>query len=130
MMIECLMIGKDRCITVIKVDPRKGKFTYNKGLYTIPKEAVNLTEFVNGKIESYPELIFFENDPLPINDASGDVNSVLKRTVLDNALQQVAKAETGFMGIVKEYMQHPSKILILAFVGVIVAALIGGLISP
>jgi len=129
MMINCLMIGKDRCITLVKVDAKKSNFTHNKGLYTIPKEAVNLTEFPDGKTESYPELVYIEGTPLPVNATTGE-QEFLEHTVLANALSQVARAKSDWLNLIMDYVKHPSKLLILAFVAIIIAALIGGLIHP
>lgn len=129
MMINCLMIGKDRCITIVKVDAKKGNFTHNKGLYTIPKEAVNLTEFIDKNKESYPELIYIEGTPLPVNATTGE-QEFLEHTVLANALSQVARAKSDWLNLIMDYIKHPSKIMLLAFVAIIVAALIGGLLNP
>jgi len=129
-MINCLMIGKDRYITTVKVDAKKSNFTHNKGLYTIPKEAVNLTEFADGKTESYPELVYIEGVALPVNVATGNVQEFLEHTVLANALTQVARARSDWLNLILDYVRHPSKLLILGFVVVIVAALIGGLLFP
>lgn len=129
MIIYCRIIGKDRSITTVKVDARKANFTYNKGLYTIPKESVNLTEYIDDKkkTEPYPELVFIEGVALPVNIVSGDVQSFLEQTVLANALKQVARAQSDWMAMILDYMRHPGKLLILAFVVIIVTAVIGGL---
>lgn len=126
MIISCRIIGKDRSITTVKVDARKNNFTYNKGLYTLPKESVNLTDFADGKTESYPELVFIEGVALPVNAISADVQGFLEQTVLANALKQVARSQSDWMAMIMDYMRHPSKLLILAFVGIILAAVVGG----
>lgn len=128
--IHCLMIGKDRHITTVKVDARKANFTHNKGLYTIPKEAVNLAEFEDGKTEPYPELIYIEGTALPVNSIDGDVSGFLEETVLANALNQVARARSDFMLVIMDYMRNPSKLIILTFVGIIVAAVVGAFMFP
>jgi hypothetical protein len=130
MIIFCRIIGKDRSITTVKIDARKSNFTYNRGLYTIPREAVNLTEYIDDKkkIEPYPELVFIEGIALPVNVVSGNVQSFLEQTVLANALKQVAHAQSDFMAMLLDYLRHPSKLLILTFVGIIIVAVIGGLI--
>lgn len=130
MMIHCLMIGKDRCIETVKVDAKKTNFTHNKGLYTIPKEAVNLTEHAGPKkVESYPELVYIEGIALPVNLEKGDVQEFLEHIVLSNALNQVARPRSDWFNLFADYIRHPSKIMILGFVVVIVVALIGGLVS-
>ncbi len=126
MIISCRMIGKDRSITTVKVDARRANFTYNKGLYTIPKESVNLTEYTDAKTESYPELVFIEGVALPVNITSGNVQGFLEQTVMANALKQVSRSQSNWGALIMDYLRHPSKLLILAFVGIIIAALIGG----
>jgi hypothetical protein len=129
MMINCLIIGKDRVITTVKVDAKKSNFTHNKGLYTIPKEAVNIAQFVDGKAASYPELIYIEGESLPVNDNTGTMANFLEQTVMANILKQTSKAESSFMEIIKDYAKNPNKLIILAFVGIIVVSFIVGLIS-
>jgi hypothetical protein len=124
------MIGKDRHITTVNVDSRKQNFTHNNGLYTIPMEAVNLAEFEDGKTETYPELIYIESVPLPVNKPSGDVSGFLTETVTANALKQVAHPKSDFMNVILDYMHNPNKIVMVAFAGIIVAAVIGGLLFP
>lgn len=129
MMITCLIIGKDRCITTVKVDSKKSNFTHNKGLYTIPKESVNLTEFPDGKTESYPELIFIEGEALPINNSSGDMSSFLEETVISNALKQTGKPANDWMGIFKDYFRTPSKLIMAVFAFIILVSFIVGLLA-
>lgn len=129
-MIKCLMIGKDRHITVVNVDSRKANFTHNNGLYTIPKEAVNLAEFEDGKADNYPELIYVESVALPVNQTGGDVSGFLTETVVSNALKQVAHPRSDFMNMIFDYLRNPSKLIMLTFVGIIIAALVGGLLIP
>jgi len=130
MMIHCLMIGKDRCIETVKVDAKKTNFTHNKGLYTIPKEAVNLTEYAGTKkVESYPELVYIEGVALPVNLEEGSVQEFLENVVDKNIMDQLAQARSNWFNLFADYIKHPSKIMILAFVAVIVAALIGGLLG-
>jgi hypothetical protein len=124
------MIGKDRHITEVKIDSRKANFTFNSGLYTIPKEAVNLAEFEDGKTETYPELIYVESVPLPVNKPTGDVSGFLTETVTSNALKQVARPKSDFMNIIMDYMRNPNKLVMAAFAFIIVAAVIGGFLFP
>lgn len=129
MRITCLIIGKDRHISTVKVDARKANFTHNNGLYTIPKEAVNLTEFDDGKTESYPELIYMEGEALPVNNSESDVSGFLAETVLTNFLKQVAQPKSDWMNVIFDYLHNPNKLLMVAFVLIIVLAAVGGLLS-
>jgi len=129
-MIKCLIIGKDRHITTVKVDAKKANFTHNKGLYTIPKEAVNLAEFENQKEDNYPELIYVEGDALPVNQTTGSVSGFLTETVVSNALKQVAHPRSEFMNVIIDYVRNPNKLLMITFIGIIIAALVGGLLFP
>ena len=129
-MINCLIVGKDRHIQIVKVDSKKANFYYNNGLYTVPMEAVNLTEYESGKKESYPELIYIEGNPLPVNYSEGNVSGFLEQTVISNALKQVAKAKSSWMLVIMDYARNPSKLIILTFVGIIIVAVIGGFLFP
>lgn len=129
MMITCWIIGKDRYITKINVDPKKANFTHNNGLYTIPKEAVNLAEFPEGKTEIYPELFYVESVALPVNVQTGDVSGFLTETVVSNALKQVAHPRSNFMNVVYDYMRNPPKLMMLMFVGIIGLAILGAILS-
>jgi len=128
-MITCLIIGKDRVVNTVRIDPKKSNFTYNNGLYTLPKEAVNLTEFTDGKTESYPELIYVEGSPLPINDDSQDVSAFLDQTVIKNALKQTSKAPSDWMAIFKDYARNPNKLIIVLFIGIIGISFLWGLLG-
>lgn len=128
-LINCLIIGKDRHISTVKVDAKRANFAHNKGLYTIPKEAVNLTEFEGEKKEPYPELIYIEGVALPVNSTSGDVSGFLEETVLANALNQVARAKSDWMNVIFDYLHNPNKLVIVAFIGIIVIAALGGLLA-
>ena len=129
-MIKCLIIGKDRCITTVNVDSKKSNFTHNKGLYTIPKESVNLTEFPTAKKKSsYPELIFVEGEALPINNSGGDMSSFLEETVISNALKQTGKPANDWMSIFKDYFKTPSKLIMAVFALIILISFIVGLIG-
>jgi hypothetical protein len=130
MTITCLIIGKDRHITKLKVDSKKANFTHNNGLYTIPKEAVNLAEFEDGKTEEYPELIYVESVALPVNKSDGDVSGFLTETVTANALKQVAHPKSDLMNVLLDYMKHPNKLVMVAFVGIIVIGFVWGLLFP
>ena len=130
MMIKCLIVGKDRHISIVKIDARKANFNHNNGLYTVPKEAVNLAEFEDGKTEGYPELIYIEGTPLPVNYSEGNVAGFLEQTVIANALKQVVQAKSNWVLIVADYARNPSKLIILAFVGIILAAVIGAFLFP
>lgn len=137
--IHCLMVGKDRAIEELRVDPSRSTFSHNRGLYTIPREAVNIAKFTdpednkgrkkgNSKIKPYPELIYVEGNPQPVNLQNYDVQAFLDHIVLSNALQQVAAPRSDWAIVFLDYVKHPSKALLGLFVLIIAGAVIGGLL--
>lgn len=129
MNIKCLIIGKDRHVNRVNVDARKSEFTFNSGLYTVPKEAVNLTEFADGKTECYPELVYIEGEALPVNQKDGSIATFLEATVIENALKQTSRSKSDFMSVVYDYMRNPPKLVMLLFVGIIALAVVGSLLQ-
>lgn len=131
--IHCLIIGKDRSITERRVDASKINFTHNEGLYTIPRESVNIAKFVETgkkKVDPYPELIYLEGNALPVNNSGDNVQEFLENLVLANALNQVAAAQSDFFGVIMDYVKHPSKALLGVFVLIIAGAVIWGFLFP
>lgn len=136
--IRCLIIGKDRSITTLKIDALKDTFTWNKGLYTIPRDAVNISRFITEKgkeiKETYPELIYLEGTATPITseeeEQDAGVQAFLERVILGNALKQVAAARSEWASLIFDYLKHPSKMILLVFILIIVAAVVGGLLFP
>jgi hypothetical protein len=123
------MIKKDKTIQVIKVNPSDSNFKFNKGLYTLPKEAVNLTKYLNIGINPTPELIFTEGTPLPVNLKVGESQEFLESVVWANFLEQVASARSRIFDIFEEYLRHPSKLILIGFGILIVGAIVWGFIQ-
>jgi len=125
MKIHALIIRKDRSIHEEMVNAGASKFTFNRGLYTIPREAVNLVKW-NGKEDVYPELIYMEGDPLPVNVVEGSAQQFLEHTVLENALKQTAEPKGWILDLFLDYMKNPPKLFLLMIIIIIAASVIGG----
>ncbi len=129
MKIRCLIIRKDRSICTRKVDSSKANFTFNHGLYTIPRESVNISEYKGIKGKQVPELIYFEDDALPVNSGSENAQSFLEYVVLENALKQVSAPKGMLLDILSDYARSPGKLLLLAFAFIIVVSFLMGVIE-
>jgi hypothetical protein len=131
MNINCRIFCKDRTIETVKVNARHQEFTFNKGLYVIPKEAVNLFK-LEGKPRYEPELVFIEGEPLPVNaeKTSTASSDFLTRIVIRNALKQSSRMKSEMFGLIADYMRNPGKIILLVFaltiVGALISAFMGG----
>lgn len=136
MKIKCYILRKDRTATVKQVDPNKGTFRFNEGLYLLNKKAVNLVDR-----EATPELIFIEGNPNPVfNENKKEVTDNTKKTkkdttpeptLLDHQVMKNALKVTGAprglgLDIIADYMKDPTKILMLVFAIIIFVAFIGG----
>lgn len=121
------MVTKNRTIKKLEVDSTKDSFKYNKGLYIIRKEAVNF--YLDPKKESlvYPELIYMEDRPSPVNAITEDSSHFLNAVVLKNALEQTSDQKSEFGAIIGEYARNPGKIMMLVFAVIILIAFLGGL---
>ena len=131
MKIKCLIIGKDRYITEVNVDSRKANFSYNEGLYIIPSGAVNLAEFADGKKEPYPELVYHENDPMPVNvKNAGSMAEFLDKEVVANAIKQISEPKSEFFTIISDYVRNPNKLFLAVFALIILLAFLGSWLMP
>ncbi|MEX2738069.1 MAG: hypothetical protein Q6356_003255 [Candidatus Wukongarchaeota archaeon] len=132
MKIHVFILRKDRCIDEIEVSPDDQFFKYNKGLYSLESDAVNLTT-KNDVVSSFPELYYFEGDPFPIKatvKAKENETNFLEEIVLENALEQLAGVPSETMQLIFDYIRDPKKILFLVFILIIgYAVLFGGVLG-
>ena len=121
------MLRKNRTVETRKVDPLESYFKVRGNLYTVPKEAVNLICYADKPNNPHAELIYIEGDPIPVSTAASiDSNKILDAIVIKNALENAAQPRGFGMEILLDYLKSPGKIMVLAFVGIIVAAVVGG----
>lgn len=121
------MVTKNRTIKNLEIDSTKDSFKYNKGLYIIRKEAVNFYWDPKKESDVYPELIYMEGRPSPVNAVTEDSSHFLNAVVLKNALEQTSDQKSEVAAILSEYARNPGKIMILVFAVIILVSFLGGL---
>ena len=127
--ITAILITKNRYIKTFEVNGQAEYFRFNKGLYTIPSDSVNFAYNPKTKNKkSVPELIYVEGQTTPVNSKNKDAGKFLDYVVLKNALNQVAAPQSMFLDVIAEYARNPTKLLMLAFVGIIVIAFLGSML--
>jgi len=128
--IEIIMLRKNRTAETFQVSPDQLYFKRRGNLYCMPKEAVNTRTFEGQKNNPHAELIYVEGDPIPqttLTMLTG--NTFLENLVIENAIQSTAKPRGYLLEILGDYLKNPSKILLMAFIIVIVGALASGLVK-
>ena len=122
------MITKNRYIKKLEVNGLNEYFHYNKGLYTIPRDAVNFAFNPKKKNKDLtPELIYLEGQPTPVNAKNSDAGNFLNHVVLENALKQVDSPQSMFFEIIAEYVRSPAKLMMLSFVAIILISFLGSM---
>lgn len=127
MKIRCIILRKDRSIEIVKANPSASHFRWKDGIYTIDKDAVNLTK-KDGNANPTPELIYIEGNPQPISiDGTESTQEFLEHTVIENILRATAEPTGFILDIIGDYLKDPSKLLMLVIVLIIAIAGIGGM---
>lgn len=130
MRIQCYILKRDRTISVIGVSREKDHFRYNRGLYEIKPEAVNIST-VAGVVSSQPELFYVEGCPIPLtSEASDDADSqtFLDEVVLQNAIKGLAGEPGMGLTLLLEYVRDPKKMILMVFAFIILIAFLQGII--
>lgn len=139
--IEVTILNRDREIIKKEVNPNQEHFTSGKCTYMIPLECVTLSSNVKG-LNPTPELYYIKNHPLPINfkpregivttsegkrvKGTIDPNSwIVNRITLEMVLESTSKPKGELLKLIIGYLSDPSKILMLAFVGIIIGTIYG-----
>lgn len=128
--IKCIILRTNRTIKILVKNIKTGEFRYNKGLYLMPKQYVSLISD-QGVIKEIPELIYYENDPLPINITNRKKmsGSFLDDIVIEKVLSTTAKPKSLMFQVLAEYLRNPFKIVMLAFAILIAIVLINSVLS-
>ena len=127
--IKAIIITKNRYIKNLEVNGLSEYFHYNKGLYTIPRDAVNFCFNPKKKNKkSIPELIYVEGQTTPVNAKNKDAGKFLDYVVLKNALNQVAAPKSMMLDVIAEYARSPMKMLMLVFVAIIAISFLGSIL--
>lgn len=128
--IKCVILRTNRTIKILVKNIKTGEFRYNKGLYLMPKQYVSLISD-QGVIKEIPELIYYENDPLPINiiNRKKMSGSFLDDIVIEKVLSTTAKPSSLFFQVIAEYLRNPFKIVMLAFALLIAIVLLNSILT-
>jgi len=128
--IKCVILRTNRTIKILVKNIKAGEFRYIKGLYLMPKQYVSLISD-QGVIKEIPELIYYENDPLPINITNRKKmsGSFLDDIVIEKVLSTTAKPKSLMFQVLAEYLRNPFKIVMLAFAILIAIVLLNSVLS-
>jgi hypothetical protein len=104
--IRCYMITKAKKVKIINIRESRPYLIYGEGVYKLDGKKVNLS-YKEGKINPTPELLYFENDPLPY-DSTGEVaeeEKLVRDTFLKNFFESTAESgkKGSFIGIFSEH---------------------------
>jgi len=131
MKIRCVILRRNRTQHVKKVDQRRGFFRFNRGIYLLRKEDINLTYKLSSlpHVNPTPELLFFEGDPIPVSHVhdEGRAGKFLDSIVISNALEEIGQPRGIFFEVIGDYLRNPFKIIFLVFAVVIGIGLIQSL---
>jgi hypothetical protein len=124
MKIKVYLLNQDRTIITKKVEAGKGFFTHQSGLYCITHSTTLAAKEQASNFNTIPELFYFTDNPLPINEVQGKGADFLESMVIENALKDTGKPSgTWLISLSEKLLLHPAKImgvLIAIGVGVIV----------
>lgn len=87
----------------------------------MPKADVNLND------KAIPELIYYENDPLPLTiheKREERSKEFLNQIVISKAMEELGQPSSMFLEIIAGYIKSPSKMFMLVFLIIIILSLI------
>ena len=109
----------------------KGEFTFRKGLYFIPLQAINLRADEYNIIQPVPEMYYTEGNPMPIfleDDGSNTKsNKPLDDMITERAIEESSEPSWRGFEIIEEYLRSPPKLFLLVFIVIILIAFFSGL---
>jgi hypothetical protein len=131
----------------------RGFFRFNKGIYLLRKEDVNLKFTVEGKkpYTPTPELYFIEGHPIPLGktddseefiDVPGPdgkttkvknitkASAFLDKLVISNALMEVGKPRGLIWEVVADYVKKPFNVFILVIAFIVLVSFLVNLELP
>ena len=127
MKLLCRILGVDRNVKTVRVQPSRKYFRYKDGIYNIDSECVSIL-FKDKKPTKNAELFYFENNPRPIMSKQEAVQ-MLDLQIVENALTSSAKPRSLAFEVIADYLKEPSKILVLFFVGIVIVTVIMGVMG-
>lgn len=153
MQIRCIILRRNRTLRVSKYKQERGFFRFNKGIYLLRKEDVNLNYNLDKKLKyaPKPELYFIEGHPIPIGitedlenfieikDGEGNVikipritkaSAFLDKLVISNALREVGKPRGLMWEVVADYVKNPFNVFMLVISFIVFVSFIVNLELP
>lgn len=117
---RCYIITKAKRVKMINIRESRPYLIYGEGVYKLDGKKVNLS-YKEGKINPTPELLYFENDPIPY-DSTGEEEATEEKLVRDTFLKNFfestsesgSKSRFGFMGIFTDHWKSWVGISIIA----------------
>jgi len=110
--LKAYIICHDRTVKEINVNPQRGFFQFNKGIYCITNVTTLAAKDEPTNFNTKPELFYFEKNPIPINESTVNSASFLEDLVIENALRDTGKPRGQYiLNIVSNLLNHPGKIL-------------------
>lgn len=140
MRIRCVILRRNRTLKIVQHKHERGFFRYNKGIYLLRKEDVNLKYGLDSKVKyaPKPELYFIEGHPIPLGledtedfiEVKGPegqnvkipkitkASAFLDKLVISNALKEVGKPRGLMWEVVADYVKNPFNVfmLVIAFI--------------
>jgi hypothetical protein len=105
-------------------------FERRGNLYMIPKEAINSITYEDIPNNPHSELIFVEENPIPFSLHTTDKSSTfLEELIIENVLASTGQPKGFLLELIADYLKTPSKLILLAFVGIIIYAIVSGMIK-
>lgn len=153
MRIRCVILRRNRTLRVSHYKQERGFFRFNKGIYLLRKEDVNLNYSLDKKLKYVPkpELYFIEGHPIPIGkkedtadfieitDTEGKIiripritkaSAFLDKLVISNALREVGKPRGLMWEVVADYVKNPFNVFMLVIAFIVFVSFIVNLELP
>ena len=154
MRIRCIILRRNRTLRISHYKQERGFFRFNKGIYLLRKEDVNLYHNEDKKIKYIPkpELYFIEGHPIPIGikdvetgevieieDSEGNkikipritkASAFLDKLVISNALREVGKPRGLMWEVMADYVKNPFNVFMLVIAFIVFVSFIVNLELP
>lgn len=104
---------RNRTVDILEINTDKGFFVHGDNLYSVFPNAANLTWKPKVGVNPTPELVYFEDSPVPVNVPAEKSGELLDDFIIENALKQSAEITGPFTRLVISYLTNPGKMLAL-----------------
>ena len=111
MKIHTYILRQHRMVEKLKVKPKKGFFVYNGGIYCVTNSVTLKAKEDPSRFNTVPELFFYQDNPVPVNEKAKTGPEFLEEMVIENALRDTGKPRhQPFVTLVKT-LTNPSRLL-------------------